>query len=173
MEENIFIKELLFVTSKKFGDLFAKYTKNKLQANPPDNVHYDMLKNKRIEVKSARAIKKSKDSSYLNSLIHSKQLVSVNTEEKFDCIIQQIQPANFDELHFYICFQEGIYYYSLSSNNIVIKQYLKYSNKQHYNNTGEGQFHITRKNLDIVNKDLLKKIIPYSELYSFIKDYSK
>ena len=44
--------------------------------------------------------------------------------------------------------------------------YLSYSNKQHRGNEGEGQFHITNKNIKYHLDNYLVKIITYDDVYN-------
>lgn len=171
---NTFKDDLITVTSKKFGMLFCDYAMfNERRAKISKSNHCSFMEGKsRIAVKSARAIKKNKHKDYLSNLIHSKEYCSVYND-KFDVIIQQIQVDNFDTMKFFVCFDEGIYSYKVSVNNLFKnKALLKYSGKQHgLTKDGlEGQLHLTHTNIEKVNKLLKPKVISYNDLYKVFKD---
>ena len=72
----------------------------------------------------------------------------------FDCNIQQIKCNEFDILYYGLFFADIILIFKISSNDILKLD--NYSNKQHRNNEGEGQFHI--------NTYLIKQL-NYDDLY--------
>jgi hypothetical protein len=171
-----FKNELVFVTSKKFGNLFKDYSKLVLSKKGfaiKNNKHCSFSLNKtRISIKSARAIKKIQSKDYLSNLFHSKELCSYK-KDVFDIIIQQIQVDNFDKLLFFVCFDEGVFSYSLSVKQLFkYKKILNYSGKQHgLTKEGlEGQLHITNRNFYKINEIFKPTFISYSSILKEIKN---
>lgn len=131
----------------------------------------------RIEVKSSVICKKN------NKIIGSDNLkiikllketcedkvISFNEWKNFkwDSNIQQIKKSLFDILYYIVFFSDTVKIFKISSNDIDSK--INYSNKQHRNNEGEGQFHITNDNFQIHLDNYLYTTIIYEDLLKILK----
>lgn len=63
----------------------------------------------------------------------------------FDCNIQQVKPAEFEVLFYGLFFSDCVLVFRCESS--LVPSMPGWSDKQHKGNRGEGQFHITDKNL--------------------------
>ena len=154
------IKELEAVKCKQYFDLID--TKN----------------NERIEVKSSIIRKKNNRISGSNNLKIIKLLKEACEDKviffnewknfKWDSNIQQIKKSFFDILYYVIFFSDIIKIFKISSNDIDSK--INYSNKQHRNNEGEGQFHITNDNFQTHLDNYLQVTINYEDLLKILKE---
>ena len=86
---------------------------------------------------------------------------------KFDCNIQQIKLAEFDILFYGLFFKECVKIFRINQEEIANE--IRYSDKQHKGNKGEGQFHITRKMLNLHIQNHLYASLSYDELYDHLK----
>jgi len=86
----------------------------------------------------------------------------------FDCNIQQIKCKEFDVLYYGLFFDDSIEIFCMRSSEVL--KHPGYSNKQHRGNTGEGQFHIKRDNIDYHRKNHLIKTLSYDELYNLLSN---
>src|SRR6266545_1896378 len=71
---------------------------------------------------------------------------------KFDCNIQQVKRQEFDVLYYGLFFSDCVQVFHIKSSEIKTRReggVIGYSDKQHKGNFGEGQFHITKKNLQL------------------------
>lgn len=85
------------------------------------------------------------------------------TLSSFDCNIQQIKPAEFDYLFYALFFADNVEVYGMLSNQVPECE--GFSDKQHRGNVGEGQFHVTGRNIDYHRRNFLKRILSYKELF--------
>lgn len=94
---------------------------------------------------------------------------------KFDCNIQQVKRREFDILYYGLFFSDCVKIFRINSADIKPRTQggdIGYSNKQHKGNTGEGQFHITDKNLQLHLDKYFHKTLTYEELYQLLTDAS-
>ena len=107
----------------------------------PDSSQYDfMLDGKiRIEVKASRAV----DGSSSEPLI-IKALASDSTK-RFDMNFQQLKPRYCDVFVWVAVWRDVIRYWVMTSKEV--ENHKDYSKGQHKGNTGEGQLHITDRNI--------------------------
>jgi hypothetical protein len=116
-----------------------------------DNISYDgSLDGKRVEMKFSRVIpEKKKGLDLLTELKshNSLSFVDSKTNDNFTCNIQQVKPGCFDTLIYGLLFDDKIYVFKITSDELNSDPGVKYSDRQHRGNVGEGQFHINRKRL--------------------------
>jgi len=71
-------------------------------------------------------------------------------QHEFDSNIQQVKRAEFDVLYYGLFFSDCVQIFRINSSEIKTRRQggdIGYSDRQHKGNVGEGQFHITQKNL--------------------------
>ncbi len=177
MEENL-IKtlkyNLLQMAPRPFGEKFGEWLVSILDTNlqkTNDNSHDLSLGEHRCEVKISRAFDKGlKDMPFNKFLLteSNHRFIKYNTNEKFDCNIQQVKPKCFDFLIYGVFFDEIIYLFKVSSDQILNDKKIGYVGKQHRGNTGEGQFHIKRNNMKYHIDNFLYKQMTWNELVDII-----
>lgn len=87
--------------------------------------------------------------------------------QEFDCNLQQVKRSEFDVLYYGLFFADLITIFHIDSEGIRENRSggkLNYSDKQHKGNVGEGQFHVTNRNLQYHLDNHLYKSITYDEL---------
>lgn len=110
----------------------------------------------RIEVKASRVVALDQDAPlYVKAL-------STNSIGPFDMNFQQIKPRCCDVLIWLAVWRDAIYIWVLASAEVERSPY--FSKGQHRGNTGEGQLHITRENIQafdqyLVAEDALEEAI--------------
>lgn len=120
---------------------------------------------KRVEVKSSRSYTHRDRSHQMASLR------DLDSDDGYDCNIQQIKPELFDWLYYMVFCEDGMQMFKIKSRQISAAG-IGYSNSQHHGNVGEGQFHINkntyRRHLKYIIQDL-----SYDELYDILKKQNK
>lgn len=113
---------------------------------------YDEQTLKKIEVKFSRALKSNKNVINESNIIE--QIISADDKTRmfksaewknfsFDCNIQQIKIKEFDVLYYGIFFSDKVKIFKIRA--AQIDKQVKYSDKQHKGNIGEGQFHLNNQ----------------------------
>ena len=90
---------------------------------------------------------------------------------QFDSNIQQVKPRKFDVLYYGLFFSDCVKIFCIRKSDIKTRAEggdIGYSDKQHSGNVGEGQFHLTEKNLEIHLEKYLFTTLTYSELYQLL-----
>ena len=83
----------------------------------------------------------------------------------FDCNIQQVKIKEFDCLYYGCFFEDIILIFKINSDEILNDKTIFYSDHQHRGNIGEGQFHISNKNIkNHINKYFLNSLT-YEKLF--------
>lgn len=141
---------------------------------------FDEQTGQRIEVKFSTVQQKAKrtvtDETVLQCLedaIAEREpvLFSGWQNNRFDCNIQQVKRREFDVLYYGLFFSDRVQIFRISSSDIKTRTEggdIGYSDKQHKGNIGEGQFHITEKNLQIHLDKYFHKTLTYDELYRLL-----
>lgn len=138
---------------------------------------YDSRTQNKIEIKFSVAMKKNEAPITLNNLIEqcliantSNRVIKLEDVDKynFDRNIQQIKTVEFDILYYGLFFADKILIFKINSTQIKHAN-IGYSDKQHRNNKGEGQFHITNENFKYHYDNFFVKEISYKELYDLFK----
>lgn len=136
---------------------------------------YDGAAGKRVEVKFStvrrRSERKLDENSVLacleDELAANRQVKFAEWKEaEFDCNIQQVKKEEFEELYYGLFFHDQILIFRIGSGEIG--EEIGYSDRQHKGNEGEGQFHITQKNLEKHMKSWLKAKLSYEELLELL-----
>jgi hypothetical protein len=112
----------------------------KIRVNNYSGEYDYTYKSKRIEIKSSRLV------DFNSKLPLSDKSLELQTDKKFNMNFQQIKPDCFDVAIFVVVTRSEFHYYVISANEIRNNKY--YCDKQHRGNIGEGQLHITNKNIN-------------------------
>lgn len=112
-----------------------------IRATDPDSRQYDfMLDTKiRVEVKASRAVNGSSSEPLI-----IKALASDSTK-RFDMNFQQLKPRYCDVFVWVAVWRDVIRYWVMTSKEV--ESHKDFSKGQHKGNTGEGQLHITDRNI--------------------------
>ncbi len=132
----------------------------KLEDSPKGGECDFMLNGLRIEVKSSRAYSHKGN----RSLCHTDDL---GTDKTYDCNMQQVKKHLFDQMIYMVYCVDQIVLFQIPSDEI--DKGLRYSNKQHRNSSGEGQFHIN-KNTYHLHKKYKVETLPYDRIYDMLKE---
>ncbi|MED9963001.1 MAG: hypothetical protein U0J38_07560 [Bacteroidales bacterium] len=140
---------------------------------------YDSKTNNKIEVKFSTVMKKNQATIKSDNLIEeclnanvANRAIELKDIDKynFDCNIQQIKIVEFDILYYGLFFADKILIFKINSTQIKHAN-IGYSDKQHRNNKGEGQFHITNENFKYHYDNFFVKEITYKKLYNLFKKF--
>ncbi len=136
---------------------------------------YDENTNQRVEVKFSRALKANprtiQESNIIEEIINaddSKRMFASTEwrEHKFDCNIQQIKKKQFDVLYYGIFFSDKVQIFKITPDRI--NKDIRYSDKQHFGNKGEGQFHLNNATYEYHLKNFLEAELTYDEVLNLL-----
>ena len=136
---------------------------------------FDNTANKRIEVKFSRVgqnLDKLTEHNLLECILKEQGTDRrVRFEDwqqhQFLCNIQQVKKSEFDGLYYGMFFDDCIKIFYIEPQNIDAT--IGYGDKQHKGNTGEGQFHITEKNLQMHLDRHLVTTLTYQKLLELLR----
>jgi hypothetical protein len=172
------IQQAIFgLHTRRFGAVAEIMIKKMVMLERSSTLAYDLFDDKegtRIECKFSRAQKKAEvkitESTLFKALECEANRDIMYHEWKdfpWDCNIQQIKKAEFDILYYGVFFKDAILVFKVYSEQI--DKEMRYSDKQHRGNTGEGQFHLNRQTLRHHLNYHLYKTISYGELIQWLK----
>lgn len=152
-----YMKGLCNLNTRRRGKVFEIATSKQLGFTVSKSVYHDLLhKKNRIEVKSSVVMKKHKSSlnedNVLQCIKEAAQQecrmipFSNRTAHAWDCNIEQVKPTEFDTLYYWLAFSDAFLLFRIDSKSV--SEVAGYCDKQHKGGSGEGQFHITNKNID-------------------------
>ncbi len=136
---------------------------------------YDEKTNQRVEVKFSRALKANpktiQESNIIEEIINaddSKRMFASTEwrQHKFDCNIQQIKKKQFDVLYYGIFFSDKVQIFKITPDRI--NKDIRYSDKQHFGNKGEGQFHLNNATYEYHLKKFLEAELTYNEVLNLL-----
>lgn len=141
---------------------------------------YDIKKKQRIEIKFSRAMKANEKPITLFSA--SEQCINADLSNRalesraihrfsFDSNIQQVKCVEFDVLYYGLFFSDKIAIFKAKSEQV--KKMKGYSDKQHKNNVGEGQFHLNQDSIDYHFENFFVEWLTYEELHKLFSNESK
>ena len=142
------------------------------------NISYDrLINNEQNEIKCSRVLANSRlkiDTSNIIEVIEnydSKTNINFENceEHKWDCNIQQIKFECFETLWYSLFFDDKVAFFRIEKNKIIEDKNIAYSDKQHRGNKGEGQFHVTNKNIKHHIDNYLVIVLTYDEIYNKLK----
>lgn len=165
--------------TRRFGTVAEIMIKKIYQLEDSHTLEYDKFdkdNDKRVEVKFSTVMKAN--DSKINEKNVIEQCLKANLANRamkytdintysFDCNIQQVKCVEFDILYYGLFFADKILIFKITSEEI--KNCQGYSNKQHRNNEGEGQFHINNDTLKYHLENYFIKDLDYERLYNILK----
>lgn len=181
MEEKIkeFRDGIFALRTRRFGTVAELMIEKLYKLGSSHNQFHDRFdenENKKIEIKFSTVMKENDSKINKNNVIEQCKKANLGNRalnsdqkytEKFDCNIQQIKRKEFDILYYGLFFADKIAIFKIDSKNISDEKgnFLKYSDKQHKNNRGEGQFHLNSKNIKNHFDNYFVQWLTYEELY--------
>ena len=136
---------------------------------------YDENTNQRVEVKFSRALKTNpktiQETNIIEQIINAddsrRMFASTEWQEhKFDCNIQQIKKKQFDVLYYGIFFSDKVQIFKITPDRI--NKDIRYSDKQHFGNKGEGQFHLNNATYQYHLKNFMEAELTYDEVLNLL-----
>ena len=183
--EKTFKEGIINLNTRQFGkvvELIVTLITNYKTSTHLDFDLYDPKRKLHIEVKSSRVFKKHRLNLNLNNLYdliinntNKNRLLKTNQTktENFDCNIQQIKIYLFDELYYLLFFYDCIEVFLIKNKQIKKDKKLKYSDKQHKGNVGEGQFHVNQDTYAHHKKKYFVRALTYSEIRRLLLKHKK
>jgi hypothetical protein len=180
MDVKTFRDNLFQMNTRRFGKVAEMIIKNMTSTRFSSNIHHDLNTNfgtgTRIEVKFSRVEKKHfREITDFNvlSVIESEGL-SVRLfpygewhYNNFDCNIQQIKKKEFDVLFYGLMFADRVMIFMATPDQV--DERMKYSNKQHKGNEGEGQFHVNQRTLQYHIDNHHFATLSYTDIMNILK----
>lgn len=152
------LRDALFrLNTRRFGAVAELIIKKLKALSGPQSVFHDLFDprtKQRIEVKFSTVLAKWSEPmrednllQVLQAAMSEERVVSFSNWEAslFDCNVQQVKPAEFDTLYYGLFFHDCVLVFHCHSSEV--ERMPGWSDKQHKGNQGEGQFHLTNKNL--------------------------
>ena len=176
--DNIQLQQAIFgLHTRRFGTVAEIMIKKIIRAESSEQLSFDLFDKfdgSRIECKFSRVQKKAElkitDSNLFKALqCEANRDIMYHEWQDYDwdCNIQQVKKEEFDILFYGVFFKDCILIFKVYSQDIGKE--MKYSNKQHRGNTGEGQFHLNRQTFKHHLDYHLFKTLTYGELLEWLK----
>lgn len=174
-----FINGIFGLRTRRFGSIAEIMIKRIYHLEDSNTLAYDKLdsnNNKRIEIKFSTVMKSNSEkidetnaidqclkADVVNRAMHYNEI----SDNIFDCNIQQVKCIEFDVLYYGLFFADKILIFKMLADEV--KKSPGYSNKQHRNNEGEGQFYINNKTINYHIENHLEMVLTYDELFNILK----
>jgi hypothetical protein len=186
--EEIKLRDAIFsLHTRKFGAVVEKLVERILEefgfiVEKSNDLSYDRkINNEEDEIKGSRVLGKSvlnlENDNIVESLLEHETNRFVNTVDnsnvEWDCNVQQIKTKLFNTLWYVLFFGDCVAIFKIGADEIITDKNISYSNKQHRGNEGEGQFHVTNKNIKYHLDNYLVKKITYTEVYNKLNKIKK
>ena len=186
--EELKLRDVIFsLHTRKFGNVVEKLVETILIefgfiVKKSTDLSYDrQINSSNDEIKGSRVLGKSvlnlENKNIIESLFShdTNRFVNIenSSETEWDCNIQQIKLELFNTLWYVLFFGDCVAVFKIERDNIVNDKNISYSNKQHRGNEGEGQFHVTNKNIKYHLDNFLVKTITYNEVYNKLNEKNK
>ena len=163
--------------TRRFGTVAEIMIKKIIRADNSDQLSFDLFDKfdgSRIECKFSRVQRKAELKITENNIFEALSC-EANRDIMFhqwpqydwDCNIQQVKKSEFDILFYGCFFKDLVVIFKVYSSNIGSE--MKYSDKQHRGNTGEGQFHLNPTTFKYHLDYHHYKTITYGELLEWLK----
>lgn len=171
------------LNTRRFGTVAEILVKILANADWGEDLSHDLTEKqsgRRIEVKFSRALKANNETirqeTILQNIINaddsSRMFKSTEwNENKFDCNIQQIKKKQFDILYYGVFFSDKVVIFKIAPSQIGNK--IKYSDKQHRGNKGEGQFHLNNDTYQFHLDNYFEKELTYKEILNILLELHK
>ena len=140
---------------------------------------YDEVGHQRIEIKFSTVIKMNEDVITRANCIEQCKKANLGNrainsadmhDYRFDCNIQQVKQSEFDVLYYGLFFSDRIAIFKMRSDEV--SSCLRYSDKQHKGNSGEGQFRLDRRSIDHHMRNHFIQWLTYEELFDLFDKFS-
>ena len=179
------LRDLIFsLHTRKFGTVAEKLSESVLiklglVVNKSDSIHYDRkINDSKDEIKASRVLAKSTLDLETNNILEAlekhevQRHVNLNQaqEVEWDSNIQQVKTDCFQSLWYCLFFADKVCIFKISNTQIHEDTNISYSDKQHKGNVGEGQFHVTNKNINYHLENYLVKTLTYEEVYENLSE---
>lgn len=138
---------------------------------------FDDMQKHRVEVKFSAVRKKSEIAITEQTVLQAIAAAAAGEERMvdygnwknatFDSNIQQIKRKQFEVLYYGLFFSDVVLIFRIT--NAKIGHEIKYSDRQHFGNVGEGQFHINDRTLQYHLDNFLYKKLTYDQLLKLLK----
>jgi len=186
--EELKLRDVIFsLHTRKFGNVVEKLVETILIefgfiVKKSTDLSYDrQINSSNDEIKGSRVLGKSvlnlENENIIESLFShdTNRFVNIenSSETEWDCNIQQIKLGLFNTLWYVLFFGDCVAVFKIERDNISNDKNISYSNKQHRGNEGEGQFHVTNKNIKYHLDNFLVKTITYNEVYNKLNEKNK
>ena len=186
--EELKLRDVIFsLHTRKFGNVVEKLVETILIefgfiVKKSTDLSYDrQINSSNDEIKGSRVLGKSvlnlENENIIESLFShdTNRFVNIenSSETEWDCNIQQIKLELFNTLWYVLFFGNCVAVFKIERDNILNDKNISYSNKQHRGNEGEGQFHVTNKNIKYHLDNFLVKTITYNEVYNKLNEKNK
>lgn len=166
------------LNTRRFGtvaEIMVKKLKGLGKAQSMFHDLFDATGNQRVEVKFSRVgqnLDKLTEHNLLECILKEQGTdrrvrFADWTKHKFLCNIQQVKKTEFDGLYYGMFFDDCIKIFYIEPKDI--NDTIGYGDKQHKGNVGEGQFHITEKNLQVHLDRFLVQTLTYPDLLVLLK----
>jgi hypothetical protein len=187
-KKEIKLRNVIFsLKTRKFGKVVEKLVEKILVefefiVGPPKDLSHDIIiNNSKDEIKGSRVCGKSvlilDDDDIIGSLMSHETDKIINLNESYeiewDCNIQQIKVKFFNTLWYVLFFGDCVTIFKIDHDQIINDKKISYSDKQHRGNEGEGQFHVTNKNIKYHLDNYLVTTITYDEVYNKLNKKNK
>ena len=178
------LREGIFaLRTRRFGSVAECMVKRLRKYGKAKSLFHDLFdeqRGRRVEVKFSTVMKKAERKVTEETVL---QCIEEATAEQrlvafpdwkryqFECNIQQVKRRKFDVLYYGLFFSDCVKIFRISKSDIKTRKEggdIGYSDKQHEGNVGEGQFHITERNLQIHLEKYFFKTLTYDELYQLL-----
>jgi hypothetical protein len=165
------------LNTRKFGSVAEIMIKQLQELDKAKNIFhdlYDTAAGQRIEVKFSTvrqalpAIDPTNVLESIASVIAADRSVNFAdwSKHKFLCNIQQVKRTEFEVLYYGMFFHDCIKIFRILPGQIDAS--IKYGDKQHKGNSGEGQFHITEKTLQTHLDRFYHATLSYQDLLDLL-----
>lgn len=162
------------LNTRRFGAVAELMVQRLFGLERSADLRYDLLdavSHERVEVKFSTVMKANECKIDEHNVV--RQCLEANVSKRalcckdtnlfsFDCNIQQVKADCFDVLYYGLFYADKIVIYKMSS--MQVRGCRGYSDKQHRNNVGEGQFHINNKTLDYHDTNFKVMELDYGRL---------
>lgn len=177
MDLKTFRDNLFQMNTRRFGKVMEVAVSRLTSSEFSHNVYHDLDTNKgtRIEVKFSRVEKQHPQAITENNVLDVIQREGLYVRmfqfeewhyQKFNCNIQQLKRDEFDILIYGLLFADRVLVFMATPE--AIGENMKYSDRQHKGNKGEGQFHITPSTLQYHIDNHLLATLSYYDLLKLL-----
>ncbi|TWM32296.1 hypothetical protein CHCC14819_0492 [Bacillus licheniformis] len=176
MDVKTFRDNLFSMNTRRFGRVCELLIQELIDGGHASSIHYDIDCGGRVEVKFSRVGKVH------NTPINEENVLEVIEGEglavrlfpfgewrqhEFDCNIQQVKKSEFDVLFYGLLFADCVAVFVAEVDQIGSE--MRYSNKQHKGNIGEGQFHINNSTFQYHLDNHLCGTLSYTDVMKILQ----